>query len=561
MSDMNAVMTKFKLPELGNSARVTVNAERCVGCQECIMRCPTKALSMDVKGWVAKADNSLCVACRQCQRTCPFSAITVEGPVAVRRRVDVAARSGPVEQGNLDEVKAGFPGYYEALREAERCLNCPDPTCVRGCPAHNDIPAFIEAIRNKDLDRAEAVIAETSCLPDICSRVCDWSSQCEGACNWALAGAQPVAIGKLERFVTDNSPVPTPRRSSGRGKGLNVGVVGSGPAGIAAANEFAAAGASVTIYEREPVLGGVLQWGIPSYVLPDAVAQRPARALINAGVRVRTSTNITPESMGHILEMHNAVIVACGAPIAEKPAIPGIQLDGVVDSTAFLSNAKKALAEGTTLAKVLGARILVLGGSNTALDVARTTIRLGGKPVIVHRREERFSRARADEIAEAKAEGVEFRFASNIVRLEGDQGILRHAVLARTRQGGAGSAPVNQAASEVTVPADMVVLATGYGLDPAYAEFFGHLPVRQPVSDSLFPDRRWLGSGIMAGDGVGSLAWQREYALRTARRPKQEKLWVVGDALSGPSTVVGSMAQGRLAARSLLDKLSTRTEA
>lgn len=557
MATMDAVM--IGKPEIGARPAVTINTERCVGCQDCVTRCPTRALSMDFKGWVAQVDNSLCVACRQCQRTCPVSAITVEGRLAVSRRAEFAERTGTAETGNVEEVRAGFSGYDDAIREAEWCLNCPDPTCVRGCPAHNDIPGFIEAIRNRDLGRAEAILAQTSYLPDVCSRVCNWGSQCEGACNWALAGGQPVAIGKLERFVTDNSQVPQPRRMAGRGKDLSVGIIGSGPAGMAAAAELASAGASVTIYEREMLLGGVLQWGIPSYVLPDSVTQRPVRSLIDAGVQVVSSTNVTPELLGGLLKKHDAVIAASGALVPERPAIPGIELDGVVDSTQFLTSAKRALAEGTTLAKVHGARVFVLGGSNTALDVARTTVRLGGKPVIIHRRQERFSRARPDEIAEAKREGVEFKFSTNIAKLEGEGGKLRRAVLADTVQTGADSPAENVKAGQMTVNVDMVVLATGYGLDRSFSEYYGRVPARQPVSDSLFPDRRWVASGIMAGNGIGKLAWQREYALRAARAPKHDRLWVVGDALTGPSTVVGSMAQGRLAARSILEKLPSRT--
>jgi glutamate synthase (NADPH/NADH) small chain len=235
---------------------VKINLERCAGCQECIMRCPTQALSLDIINWKASADNNLCVGCRQCQRTCPFSAITVSGPRVVAERTKIPSSNGRGAVGKNDEVRPGFTTLEEAVAEANRCLNCPDPTCVRGCPAHNDIPRFIQAIRDKDLERAQKVISETSCLPDVCSRICNWGGQCEGACNWSLSGGEPVAIGKLERFVADNNPALQIRRTSERGRGLSVGIVGSGPAGIAAAWELASAGAAVTIYEREIAPGG-----------------------------------------------------------------------------------------------------------------------------------------------------------------------------------------------------------------------------------------------------------------------------------------------------------------
>ena len=186
--------------DIRTKPHVIVNEERCVGCQECIVRCPTEALSLDTVRWLAAADDDKCIGCRQCVRTCPFCAVTVEGPVVVvgRTRWNVTAK--PVEPGDVSEVRPGLTST-EAEAEAKRCLDCPDPTCVYGCPAHNDIPGFIGAVREGDLERAESIIARTSCLPDICSRVCDWSRQCEGGCTWALAGEAPVAIGRLERFA------------------------------------------------------------------------------------------------------------------------------------------------------------------------------------------------------------------------------------------------------------------------------------------------------------------------------------------------------------------------
>ncbi len=552
---MNVITKKAANWETSLKPEVKVIKERCAGCQECIIRCPTQALSMDAATWVAKVKTDLCVGCRQCVRTCPFSSITVEGSLLVAARAHFPAPAGLMAEGDISEVRRGFATIDEAVEEAKRCLNCPDPTCVRGCPAHNNIPAFIRAIRDRHLKRAQEVLAETTCMPDVCSRVCDWSKQCEGSCSWSLAGGEPVAIGKLERFVTDNSLVPPLRHVSERGKGLSVGILGSGPAGIAAARELASAGASVTIYERDSQPGGVMQWGIPSFVLPDNVWERPIKSLADAGIEIRTGTQITAEGLGRLLQTHDAVIAAYGAPVAERPRIPGVDLEGVIDATTFLRRAKLALAKGVPLPELHGARVAVLGGSNTALDVARSVLRLGGKPFIVHRREERFSRARPEEIAEARAEGVEFRFGANLARLEGEHGRISRAVLVRTRQKNATDAPAAVKGSEYTVEVDMVVLATGYGLDPKLSPLFGTLPLAQPSSDSLFPDRRWQGSGLLSSKkGPGKLAWAREYGLRSSRIPKRDRLWLIGDALMGPSSVVVAMAQGRQAARAILEK-------
>ena len=214
-------------PRLSSQLQVTVLTDRCAGCQECVIRCPAGALSMDASRWVAIADDALCIGCRQCERTCPFSAITVDGPLAVAARIEPAPAHPGRSPGSAGEVRPGFVSWDDALAEASRCLDCPDPTCVRGCPAHNDVPSFIRAVRAGDLGQAHDVLRRTSMLPDVCSRVCNQSAQCEGACTWSLAGGTPVAIGKLERFVADNAPVPPPARKSGSGAGLSVAVVGS----------------------------------------------------------------------------------------------------------------------------------------------------------------------------------------------------------------------------------------------------------------------------------------------------------------------------------------------
>src|ERR1019366_4541463 len=228
---------------------VKILTDRCAGCQECIIRCPTSALTMDPKRWVALADDDLCVGCRQCERTCPFSAIVVDGPMLVEPRIEPEPVHPIRLLGDISEIRSGYFGWSEVLAEAERCLQCPDPTCVRGCPAHNDIPGFIASLRDQDLEGAHEVLRRTSLLPDICSRVCNQAAQCEGACSWSLAGGVPVAIGRLERFIADNMDVAPPTNSSIANE-MSVGIIGSGPAGAAAAWDLFEAGVSVTVYEK-----------------------------------------------------------------------------------------------------------------------------------------------------------------------------------------------------------------------------------------------------------------------------------------------------------------------
>jgi glutamate synthase (NADPH/NADH) small chain len=285
------------------------------------------------------------------------------------------------------------------------------------------------------------------------------------------------------------------------------------------------------------------------------VSVRPIEALRQAGVEIQTGISVTPEIMESFLNKYDAVIAAYGAPVPEIPELPGVKLSGVVDATEFLTMAKAAIAKGTIVPEFQGTTIpvLVLGGSDTAIDVARSIIRLGGKPIVIHRREEKLSRARADEIQEAKNEGVEFRFATNLLKLEGENGKLKKAVLVRTKQKRPGASPEQIKGTEQTIDANIVVLATGYKLEPSFAKLF-NIPIRQPIKEQLLPDRLWIASGIFSrGGAMGKLAWEREYSLIVSLSPQRNKLWLVGDALVGPSTVVGSMAQGRLAARALLD--------
>ncbi len=570
--DRPPAMPPIDRPPSPVAPRVTVVQERCAGCQECVVRCPTGAIGMDVPTWTVEVDQAACVGCRQCERTCPFSAISVSGPILVDERTPVAvlpAGDGGELLGRLEETRRGFAGWEDALAEASRCLQCPDPTCVRGCPVHNDIPGFISAIRERDLEGAHAVLRRTTLLPDVCSRVCDQALQCEGACTWSLAGGTPVAIGALERFVADNAPVPPLSLTSGQGDGLDVAVVGSGPAGIAAAWELTAASARVTVFERQDKPGGLLGWGIPDFTLPADVAERPWTQLVEAGVTLRCGVDISPSQLDELLGQHDAVVLATGAGTPVRLPVEGGDLGSVIDATAFLTSAEVALQRGAGL-PVLDAvrrgdgtapRVLVIGGGNTAMDVARSARRFGAEATCVEWMDARFAPVRPDELAEARAEGVEVRFSTTLVRLEGSDGRVRRAHLAATRQARPDKRPQLVAGSEETVEVDLVVMAMGYRKDAGFSAALPPREVRR-VAEGL-PDRAWLASGILAVEHpafarqqpVGRLALGREVGRNSAAIPARERLWVAGDALVGPSTVVEAMAQGRRAAQALLARL------
>ena len=558
--------------EHDGTTHVAVVADRCAGCQECVIRCPVGALSMDPATWTAVADDAVCVGCRQCVRTCPFSAISVQGPVRVTERLDPALHHPAVLEGNVDETRVGFASWEDARREAERCLTCLDPTCVRGCPAHNDIPGFIGALRDGDLTRAHEVLARTTVLPDVCSRVCNQSAQCEGACTWSLAGEAPVSIGRLERFITEHEPVPAPVVGD-EATDLSVAVVGSGPAGAAVAWDLVRAGAAVTVFERDETPGGLPLWGMPDFTLPDEVARRPWRQLIEAGVEVRCGVEVGAQELTRLLAEHDAVVMAHGAGVPMRLPVPGADLAGVVDATSFLQGAKHALEPGGDadalraalgLATVESRRpsVLVLGAGNTAMDVARMARRLGLDATCVDWLDERFALARPDELAEARAEGVTVRFQRTVTALRGE-GRVASAELAVTSQKDAAHPPVVSSERE-TLPVDLVVMAMGYRLDPSFAPALPGTPVRKTVAP--IPDRHWVASGILANPAsayahnspVGSLALGREVGLWSAALPVTDRLWVVGDALTGPATVVEAMAQGRRAAAAILDARPAR---
>ena len=555
-----------------------VLTDRCAGCQECVIRCPTGALSMDTERWVALADDDLCVGCRQCERTCPFSAIVVEGPLLVAPRTEPEPAHPAHLLGDVSEIRSGFAGWPEALTEAARCLECPDPTCVRGCPAHNDIPAFIAAVRNRDLEGAHEILRRTSVLPDICSRVCNQAAQCEGACSWSLAGGAPVAIGRLERFAADTLPVPPPAPASVTSE-LSVGIIGSGPAAAGAAWELIEAGASVTVYEKDTTPGGLCNWGIPDFTLPEAVAARPWHQLTAAGVDLRCGTEIHPEDLDRLFGAHDAVIVAHGASVPLRLSVPGAELDGVTDATTFLQGAKAALEVGGDpggFCATLGLagedterggrppKVLVLGAGNTAMDVARTARRLGLAATCVDWLDERFALTRPDELEEARGEGVEVRFSRTLTALRGEAGRVTRAELARTTQARAGRRPTVATGDPEILSIDLVVMAMGYRADPAFAGSLPGTPVRREAVGVA--DRRWSASGIVGRTAsafadhnpVGTLALGREIGLWSATFPVTERLWVIGDALIGPATVVEAMAQGRRAADAVLDSRPAR---
>ncbi|HEX7405234.1 MAG TPA: FAD-dependent oxidoreductase [Candidatus Nanopelagicaceae bacterium] len=560
---------------ISSPLHVNVLTDRCAGCQECLIRCPTNALTMDLASWTVVADDSACVGCRQCVRTCPFSAITVEGPVLVSSRETFSLAHPQKIVGNLEETRKGFTSWAQAKSEANRCLTCPDATCVRGCPAHNDIPRFIAAIRDENLKEAHDVLRLTSFLPDVCSRVCDQALQCEGACTWSLAGGEGVAIGALERFVTDNAPVPPVRRTSDRGAGISVAIVGSGPAGISAAWELVQASASVTVFEKDDNPGGLLKWGIPDFTLPDEIASRPWEALVAAGVKLHCESEVSADQVRSLAQTYDAVVLAHGAGTPLRLPVEGGALERVWDATRFLHQAPSAVLSNQSLSDLTGEEdpsgvrirtVLVVGAGNTAMDVARLVRRLGARAICVDWMDRRFAPVRPDELEEASLEGVDIRFSTTVDHLESVGDGLVKAHLNFTEQKSALGKPeviAKLAASEVV---DLVVMAMGYRVDTSFSTILPHSPISRRALPGL-TDRRWQASGLLAGGApvfarnqpIGQLALGRESAYAQADANVAERVWAAGDALVGPATVVEAMAQGRRVAQAILSSRSSRS--
>jgi glutamate synthase (NADPH/NADH) small chain len=351
---------------------------------------------------------------------------------------------------------------------------------------------------------------------------------------------------------------------------MSVAVIGSGPAGIGAAWELVEAGAAVTVYEKDTLPGGLLDWGIPDFTLPATVAARPWQQLITAGVDLRCSVEVRAEDIPRVLAEHDAVILANGASVPLRLPVPGSDLDGITDATAFLKAGKAALDEADPAAHIqrnyeispppegaTAMHVLVLGAGNTAMDVARTARRLGFDATCVDWVNERFALARADELQEARREGVQVMFLLTLTRLEGDGTRVRRAVLATTKQTRRTQLPKMRRNKPEVLDIDLVVMAMGYRTDPAFSSAVPGIPVHS-APDGL-PDRRWLASGILATTSrhadkitAGRRALDREFELATATRPFLDRLWAAGDALVGPATVAEAMSQGRDAATAVI---------
>jgi glutamate synthase (NADPH/NADH) small chain len=445
-----------------------------------------------------------------------------------------------VRAKNFDEVNCGY-FIEDAQLEAERCLMCPDQPCVRGCPVNIAIPEFIEKITEKDYRGAYDVITATNLLPAVCGRVCPQENQCEGVCTVGDT-LEPVAIGRLERWVGDlaikegwsNIPYIEP-------SGFRVGIVGSGPAGMACAADMAKAGCEVIVYEAFHQAGGVLKYGIPDFRLPNAVVDAEISKLEALGIKFECNTLVgrlfTIEQMVEEMGFH-AVFVGTGAGYPSFMGIPGESLNGVLSANELLTRcnlmrARDFPAFDTPMQP--GRRVAVIGAGNTAMDAMRVSLRLGAEKVYcLYRRSHAEAPARAEEIHHAEEEGVEFQWLVSPVELLDDgkrnvRGVRCVRMTLGEPDASGRRRPVPEPDSEFEIEADMVVYAIGTNANPIIGQ-----------TSKLKLDKR----GYIATDEDLATSIPGVYAG--------------GDIVTGAATVIQAMGAGRRAARGMKAFLGLR---
>ena len=446
------------------------------------------------------------------------------------KKTPMTTRSPQERRCDFAEVSLGYTAE-EAMKEAKRCLQCKHKPCTGGCPVQVDIPAFIRLMAGGDFAGAYEVIARSSSLPAVCGRVCPQENQCEKHCVRGLKG-EPVAIGRLERFVADwHNSQPTMCDNSMPRNGHKAAIVGSGPAGLACAGDLLRMGYDVTLFEALHQAGGVLVYGIPEFRLPKAIVQQEIESLKSRGLKVVTNMVIGKVlSVDELLDKEgfDTVFIGTGAGLPRFMNIPGENLGGVYSANEFLTrvNLMKAYLPESATPIRRGKHVVVVGGGNVAMDAARCALRLGAEEVtVVYRRSAEELPARAEEVEHAVEEGIRFQYLSNPVEiLGGDDRCVSAVRCVRMELGEADASgrrrPVTIEGSDFVIEADTVIMAIGTSPNPLI----------KSTTDGL-ETYRW--GGIVADEnGVTT-------------RPG---VFAGGDAVTGAATVILAMGAGKKAA-------------
>ena len=437
-----------------------------------------------------------------------------------------------IRNGNFLEVALGYT-EEQAVNEAERCLNCKNKPCVGGCPVAIDIPAFIMKIKERDFEGAYQIIAKSSALPAVCGRVCPQETQCESKCVRGIKG-EPVAIGRLERFVADwHNAHATEKPQKPESNGHKCAIIGAGPSGLTCAGDLAKMGYEVTIFEALHLAGGVLVYGIPEFRLPKKIVADEIENLKALGVKVETNVVIGRTiEIDELFEMgYESVFIGSGAGLPNFMNIPGENLKGVYSANEFLTrvNLMKAYQKGSDTPIKDCKNVAVVGGGNVAMDAARSAKRLGAENVyIVYRRGMSELPARKEEVEHAEEEGIIFKTLTNPVEILGDEHKLVTGMKCVEMELGEPDAsgrrrPIVKPDSEFVIDVDCVIMSIGTSPNPL---------IRNTTKG--LDTNKW---GCLIADENGLTS--------------REGIYAGGDAVTGAATVILAMGAGKTAAKAM----------
>jgi len=508
-------------PKPGDSGlRPLIDYGRCCWCALCVDICPTGSLGMSNDYvWISEnADDYRYIPGvdpKKWDASDKGYKRTDEAWLVDPERVHMEEKEPDIRKKDFDEYAMGFTDE-QAVIEAGRCLEC--GICVQACPTHMDVPKYISAIKNKDLDEGLRIMFETNPMLEACGRIC--TAKCEDVCAVGN-NAKPVSIRSLKRYIGDNTykrkdeimDLHTVEQT-----GKKVGVIGGGPAGLTAAFYLRRLGHAVTIYEQHDKLGGMLKWGIPDYRLPADVLQREVDFILRQGVEVKYNTKIGKDiSFDQLHKDNDAVFIGVGAQIGSDMPIKGMDTEGVYSGVEFLEKVAKGEKP------YVGKEAVIVGGGNTAMDATRSSIRLGAEAKILYRRTEQEMPANREEIREAKEEGAQLNILATPVKIEKLPSRRLKIECLRIELGEPDKSgrrrPVPKEGSEFYIEADVVIMAIGQKVEPEFSETIG-LKVTKWGTFEVHSD-----------------------TLRS-----NEKVFAGGDCETGPDDAIRAVAAGKKAA-------------